>query len=143
MEAERLALLRRFATQVREAIEANPESIARFRPATFPVGACDGTCHLVAPFLKELGFAPLEIVIGRLKGDHGNHAWLDVEGTYVDLTADQYSNSPGKVVVESLDWFNQFDVIDRWSAEMPDLTCLPGLMEQVQNYRQTLRLYLT
>jgi hypothetical protein len=66
----------------------------------FPVEACKNTSALLARYLDRLGFAPAALIAnGRRKRGIESHAWLQVEGWHVDITADQFPDAPGPVIV--------------------------------------------
>lgn len=101
--------LRGIASKFRESILAvNPAD----RPSSlenFPLGSCGDSTDLLASHLEETGFGASDYVLGMKKG--ASHAWLQIEGLIVDITADQFEDGPGQVVVVP-----QSDWHDGWSA---------------------------
>jgi hypothetical protein len=71
----------------------------------FPAGTCKHTSVLLARYLDGLGFATAALVANGHRNEHDEvrgfetHAWLRVEGWHVDITADQFPDAPGAVIV--------------------------------------------
>jgi hypothetical protein len=79
----------------------------------FPKGACGDSSLLLAKFLREHGFDGIEYVLTRSQHGHGpcgTHAWLEVGGFIVDVTADQFACNPGPAVVvtQGREWHSHF-----------------------------------
>jgi hypothetical protein len=104
------------AEDIRRAFEALPASSlpGRFPImfANFPGGACGDASLILAMYLdKEFGLGEFECV----RGDRGSksHAWLQRENLFVDITADQFEDAPGAVIVEfDSKWHQTFKVTD-------------------------------
>lgn len=60
----------------------------------FPVGSCGDASLLLARFLQEHGFGKASYVCGHL-GPY-SHAWLELDGLLIDITADQFARDPEK-----------------------------------------------
>ncbi len=79
----------------------------------FPAGACGDTSILLGAYLADCGHLGFEYICGE-RGSHdaGNwttHAWLVRGDVVVDITADQFSDAPAAVIVESAStWHGQF-----------------------------------
>jgi hypothetical protein len=63
----------------------------------FPSGACGDASLLLAQFLHESGFGTALYVRGLR--DRYSHAWLELAGVIVDITADQFAADPEAVLV--------------------------------------------
>ncbi|WP_158262167.1 MULTISPECIES: hypothetical protein [Pirellulaceae] len=80
----------------------------------FPVGACGIVSEMLGRHLLSLGFQEVEYVNAergpKLDGNWTTHAWLDVAGYTVDITADQFPDWTGEKVAVTLatDWHNGF-----------------------------------
>lgn len=69
----------------------------------FPAGSCGDTTLLLGTFLKHIGYGDFYYKFKEISenGDSKSHAWLEnAEGLVIDITADQFTDGPGKVVVE-------------------------------------------
>lgn len=90
--------IRRLATLFRRAIEATPKSELPNTFAEFPRGACGDATLLLAKFLEEHDCGAFNYVLGE-RCEH-SHAWLQQGELVVDITADQFEDVPGPVIVE-------------------------------------------
>jgi len=75
----------------------------------FPRGACGDASILLEAFLTELGYAA-ECVVGE--DDGRSHAWVEVAGTIVDVTADQFGEKP-VMVTAGRAWHSRFQEQER------------------------------
>jgi hypothetical protein len=92
--------LRSLAGAVRARLEKADLSEAHVCFRSFPRGACGATCDVLATVL-ESRFSVKPKWVGADIGEGENwssHAWLEVEGFTVDITADQFGMDP--VIVE-------------------------------------------
>lgn len=86
--------LKKLACQFRKAIEKATEKGEEglfFRE--FPKGQCGNASDLLAQFLIDNGYSSIEYVCGNYdehSEDKQSHAWLNVDGTVVDITGDQF-----------------------------------------------------
>ena len=88
------------AAAVRTRLENADLSKAHACFRSFPRGACGATCDVLATVL-ESRFSVKPIWVGADVGEGeswSSHAWLEVEGFTVDITADQFGREP--VIVE-------------------------------------------
>jgi len=93
--------LLKLANQFRIALESCPKELLPTNFKKFPRGACGVTCLLLAKWLEENGEGDFYYVSGRRgkgKGVH-SHAWLERNGTIVDITADQFQGGTPPVYV--------------------------------------------
>lgn len=87
--------LESLVSNFRKAIEAaidNNEKDVFFKK--FPFGQCGNTCDMLAQYLIDNGFSPVyyvnRIYYSPIRNDSQEHAWLEVNGQIVDITADQF-----------------------------------------------------
>ncbi len=83
---------------------------------TFPYGACGHTSDLLGSYLrKQFGLDALYIEGCRSNcASYCPHAWLLIDDTRVDITADQFGAAP-VIVATSSPWH------DEWGREEPRL----------------------
>ena len=110
----RLAAL---ATRFRSAIE---RSDRRQDPVLcdFPSCACGDASRLLETYLIDNGFAEVEHVAARSKYTSNglpSHAWTEWRGIIIDITSDQFADSPGPPVTVSADhaWHARFEEYER------------------------------
>ena len=82
---------------------------------------CEFGSNLLGRYLKEKRIEDVHYVCGsrRCNGSPGDvrHAWLETHGFVIDITADQFPDGPGPVVVtEDHFWHSQFQVFERRDA---------------------------
>lgn len=116
--------LLRLATEFRAAIQQSvcgvPDVLkARFK--SFPKDMCDRASDLLGRYLKEEGVENVQYVCGsrlsntRLSDER--HVWLEAQGFIIDITADQFPDGPGPVVVtDDRSWHSRFQVFERRDA---------------------------
>lgn len=99
----------------------------------FPRGACGDASSLLGAHLANLGIHGFEYICGH-RGSHSDgswrtHAWLHRDGLIVDLTADQFADAPGGVlVVRNSAWHKTFEWAEPSSADFRELDG-PGIYE--------------
>lgn len=108
-----LAELTAIATRVRQALECAPRDELPDHWSAFPRGTCGDTSLVLCAFLADAGFAGFELVCGERgsqeDGTYSSHAWLQRGHLVVDITADQFMDGPGPVVVaETSEWHPGF-----------------------------------
>jgi hypothetical protein len=110
-----LAALSAIATRVRQALECASREELLENWTAFPRGTCGDTSLVLCAFLADAGFAGFELVCGE-RGSHeggtySSHAWLQRDQLVVDITADQFMDGPGPVVVaDASEWHRGFYV---------------------------------
>jgi hypothetical protein len=82
---------------------------------SFPNGACGDTALLLGGFLVDLGHSGFDYICGERGTQADNtwtsHAWLQRGHLFVDITADQFEDAPGSVIVElNSTWHQSFEV---------------------------------
>jgi len=112
-----LVNVRAIATRVRRALEDLPEDKWPSTWTSFPGGTCGDTSLVLGAFLADAGFGGFEYVSGEGErreedGICPSHAWLQRDQLVVDITADQFADGPGPVVVaENPEWHHRFRVM--------------------------------
>jgi len=102
------------ARRMRSALEALPRDKLPITMSVFPAGSCGDVSLLLGAYLKDSGIADFEYVSGA-RGSHNDntwttHAWLVRGSLIVDITADQYEDAPGKIIVsEDSPWHRTFE----------------------------------
>jgi hypothetical protein len=104
--------LRRIASAVRAIIEeyasAHDHDIM-FQ--SFPRGTCGPVSELLGRYLVEVARLDAGYVCAEWLGD-GSHAWIEVDGIIVDITADQFGQAP-VIVTRHSPWHQT------WTREAP------------------------
>lgn len=92
------------AHMVRARLESANLSKAHECFHSFPRGACGVTCDVLATVLEHR-FATRPLWVGARFADDtdASHAWLEVGGFIVDITADQFGKEP-VIVAKRSDW---------------------------------------
>lgn len=113
-----LAELTAIATRVRQALECAPRDVLPDHWSAFPRGTCGDTSLVLCAFLADAGFAGFELVCGERgsqeDGTYSSHAWLQRDKLVVDITADQFAEGPGPVVVaDGSKWHRGFYVLSK------------------------------
>lgn len=84
----------------------------------FPLGACGDASYLLAKYLESNGCGPFEYVQGKRDIDGYTHAWLEINGVIVDITADQFDGQENTVlVITDRSWHTQFKETERDDAD--------------------------
>jgi hypothetical protein len=87
----------------------------------FPHGSCGDASRLFETFLMENGFSELEHVFGKSKDvptGLPSHAWTEWRGIIIDITGDQFVDSPAPPVLVTTDrtWHRRFREEERDAA---------------------------
>lgn len=87
----------------------------------FPTGACGVVSELLGRYLQEKLSVSGNYVCGEVyQPDMRSHAWVDVGGIIIDITADQFGQPPVIVTRESA-WHLQWNItLSRKGFCMPD-----------------------
>lgn len=91
--------VRRMASRFRMAIEACDRSRLPVSFEEFPRGSCGDVTPLLGTYLIEHGFGPFDYVLGERGSSNYTHAWLRQGQLDVDITADQFADAPGQIIV--------------------------------------------
>lgn len=69
----------------------------------FPRGSCGDATLLLGTYLIKMGYSPFDYMLGERGNptgdDWSSHAWLERDELFVDITSDQFSDGPDKVIV--------------------------------------------
>ena len=84
----------------RRAIEVAMPRLKCVTFKTFPNGVCGDACDMLGQFLQETYGLQSEYVSG--KNGTWTHAWLEIDGLIIDITADQFPGNE-KVVIANHD----------------------------------------
>lgn len=107
--------LYRLAREFRSAIEQSDPEAFSFWPffiTRFPKGACGNATILLGEYLKENGCGQFQYRSGE-RGDW-THAWLELKGTIIDITADQFDDQTEPVMVtKDRTWHDTFKQTDK------------------------------
>jgi hypothetical protein len=100
--------LKRIATNFRNAIIEVKDSSPLESLRKFPVGACGDAALLLGHHLNDLGYEHV-LRISGYKGDQ-SHAWVQIKGLIIDITAYQYGDIDEEVIVTNDDkWHREFN----------------------------------
>ena len=85
----------------RRAVERYTATAVEPAMTGFPRGACGYASKLLARYLEEQGFGPATLMANARRGRRGeqSHAWLEVSGWFIDITADQFPDGSSALVV--------------------------------------------
>ncbi len=139
-----IARVEALAIQVRQAIEEIPRSLRPITLSAFPAGACGDASLLLGTFFKDEGLEGF-IYVSAQRGSKADdtwtsHAWLAYGGLVVDITADQFPDGPGPVVVaDPSDWHAQFEVCDTHSSNLRDWRGVDELLHVYSRIKCTQR----
>ena len=130
------------AMQVRRAIQELPRSQLPVTMSAFPAGACGDASLLLGTYFKDEGLEDFVYVSAErgTKSDNTwtSHAWLACGALVVDITADQFPDGPGPVVVASPShWHAQFEVCDTHSSDLRDWRGVEELLHVYSRIRSS------
>jgi len=109
MTAGDIDQLRGLALMFRKAVEQCKYDLPCIAFKRFPYGSCADACDLLGRFFEEMGIDGWMCVSGCR--DKYTHAWLEKNGLIVDITADQFEDGPGAVIVTSDNsWHREFGI---------------------------------
>lgn len=106
---------RRLAQMFRRAIENGAPLSHDIIFERFPNGSCGDAALLLGRFLREHGAGAVRYVLGtrRLGDSWSSHAWLNVDGLTVDITADQFDDMDEAVIAAAMSpWHERTFVLD-------------------------------
>ena len=91
-------------TKFRLAVEECKDNIGIDWFKDFPLGCCQDASLMLALYLHRKGFGVAELVSGS-KG-RNSHAWLELDGLIIDITADQFKEGKEKVIISKKSEFH-------------------------------------
>ena len=101
--------LHRLASEFRAALDQIKWSQKPDGFKDFPAGTCGNISNILAEYLSYSGVTDVEYVVGW-NAQHCSHAWLEVSGIIVDITADQFHDVSASVLVTTdRRWHSQFE----------------------------------
>lgn len=104
--------LMQLAVEARQVIETAAKTRAHgIGFERFPRAACGATAEVLGRYLRDAYGLDAQYVCGHKPG-HQTHAWVEVDGTIIDITADQFGMDPVIVSTES-SWHSE------WRKEPP------------------------
>lgn len=108
------AELRSVVDTVRARLESADLSQAHVCFSSFPRGACGATCDVLATVLeRRFGVKPKWVGADIGEGaDWSSHAWLEMGGFTIDITADQFGREP-VIVAKRSSWHDALTVTYR------------------------------
>jgi len=112
------AAVRRCAEQFRAAVVSGPPEFYLPYWTDFPDGCCGDAALLLGMYLANEGFGEPEYVAGN-RGEW-SHAWVELGGLVVDVTADQFDDEDQAVVVRAAPsaWHSGFEEHTRHAASI-------------------------
>ena len=82
----------------------------------FPSGSCGNISDILGEYLRSKGFNNIEYICGKTNKIR-SHAWIEIEGYVVDLTAHQFNEVSEPIVSKKpSEWHAQFEEVTRRSA---------------------------
>ena len=107
------------ATQFRSMIENADWSKLTMEFEYFPFGSCGDASILLAQYLIDEGFDTPTYVSAQLnlRDRNPGHAWLELDGVIIDITADGFDpKAPEVIVAENSEWHEKFEILDKHPA---------------------------
>ncbi len=114
--------VRRLAKGVREVLES--KELVDLAPffREFPTQCCEAASQFLAALTAECGMNGGEIVLANRRAPYDSHAWFEVKGFVVDVTADQFPEGQGPVIVtRTSPWHGTWTVRKRYSFDASGL----------------------
>jgi len=117
-----LARIEELARKMRVAIESIPRVQLPPAMSDFPNAACGDAALLLGNYLIDHGVDGFVYVVGnrgvKCRNTWISHAWLQRDTLVVDITADQFPDAPGPIVVAAPSpWHEQFRVEETYAAD--------------------------
>lgn len=98
MESAKLQAINHAVTGFRRALETYVGEDPHQFLARLPAGACKAVSLLLARYLHDMGFGSPYLVANGDRAPEGEtwetHAWLQLDGLLIDITADQFGQPP-------------------------------------------------
>lgn len=102
------------ASACREVFDRTDLSFAPGFLPKFPTGCCGWACRMIGYYLKtEYNLEPLHVCASRSipDGPDIGHEWIELTGTIIDITADQFNDQSLPVIVsESSIWHQSWQI---------------------------------
>ncbi len=116
MADQKIRKLTKLATGFRQMIENADWSKLTIEFEDFPVGSCGDASILLAQYLIDSGYDTPTYVSAELVTPTGlpGHAWIELNGLIIDITADGFDPKAPKVIVEAnSEWHEKFEILDK------------------------------
>jgi hypothetical protein len=108
----KLEAIRDAAIRFRHGMEACKTTRRYIAFEHFPHGSCGEASLLLGRYFEEQGLGTFDYIWGQ-RGDR-SHGWLQLGVLIVDITADQFPDAPGPVIVGTDDtWHRRFESQNR------------------------------
>lgn len=111
LRMDNLDQIKLIAIAVRRILETNKHVTPDCAFKNFPIGCCGPTAELLARYFSEIVGFDANYISGR-RADSDTHAWISIGDVIVDITADQFGQSP-VLVCQKSDWH------ETWHVEPP------------------------
>ena len=101
--------IKELAKQFRMAIESTDMNERPKSFKKFPQGSCGDTCEMLGAYYIDHGLGKFEYIMAERGDAHSyqSHGWLLQGSIIVDITADQFNEGVGKIIVsENSKWHN-------------------------------------
>jgi len=86
----------------------------------FPAGTCGDISDILAEYLYQKSHQNITYICGESSDD--SHAWLEVNGKAVDVTADQFDDVTEKVLFQDPEiWHHKYEEVWRRKAGYKDM----------------------
>lgn len=96
----------------RKAIENNKDKLEMWWFHKFPNGCCSDTSLMLGRYLDDKQYGKAYHVSGIL--GHNSHAWLELDGWIIDITADQFAEVDESIIVAKETYFhNRFEDVEK------------------------------
>jgi hypothetical protein len=134
---KRLANILMLASRFRCALEKSDATKLSRGLQDFPRGACGEASLLLGIYLQENGIRNVEYVWGA--AGVRSHAWLEVDGTIIDITADGFEDVDDSVLVTTdSSWHSRFEEQSRREVNLEN--CPPETAASLKRaYREIVR----
>ncbi|ABC32157.1 hypothetical protein HCH_05494 [Hahella chejuensis KCTC 2396] len=117
-----LEKLKEQVCKARTVFEAHGREISDIYLGRFPCCACRAASDILGTWLTAHGYDNVTFVSG-LRGEEP-HAWLEMEGLIVDITADQFIDGPGRIYIGADKRFH-----DQFGLQATSECCLSSVFE--------------
>ena len=115
----KVAELTRAAKLFRQMIENADRSKLPIEFENFPAGSCGDASILLAQYLIDAGYdTPIYVSAELVRPpDLLSHAWIELDGVILDVTADGFEpDAPPVIVAENSTWHDRFNRFDEHPA---------------------------
>lgn len=118
MTKQELFEINQCALEFRHALDEIDKKQLACNYRRFPTGTCGITSYMLCEYLAENGHKDFNYVCGQ-KGEQ-THAWLEKDGTIIDITSDQFPDGTPVYVGDINEFYQRFTVNPRFTHGMID-----------------------